>query len=395
MTGSGAPGRPGWIGVAIASLGVVLIVGVSIHLSLANASQLDVLADWLVVQAAWDPEASVGAPLGELGQRYQVDYQPVLDPSQVSHPRTPGALFLMSPLALVPADTLPILWAGVSAALLSLLVLGGGRLIGLGWGQSGLALLLVGIAPSALASFAFGTQSILVAVLLAVAPLLVLRGWEGLGGSVLGVAIVLKLFPLLLLPAFVRFPRAVVSCVVTCVLLSGMGWLLPGVGLWDAAGSVAAAPEVWFSLPHNGSLAAVLAHGLGLSRLWATAVGAAFALVVLVGLLSQRAAGDPDRVLGVYLGLIPVALLAMPNSWLHYDLALIPLAFFLAYGMEPPRWLGFGLLVLAVLGYGFLLLGLQMSWVSALSRLSAVIWVAILFQTNSNNRGFLNRTIQT
>lgn len=362
------------IGLIVASVAVVVTLALSIYLSWENAAQLDVLADWLVVQAAWDPSVSVGAPLGELAQRYQLDYQPVLDPAQVSHPRTPGALLLMSPLALVPSTAVPIFWGGLSAVLLSLLVLGGGRLVGWSWGQGGIALLVVAISPSALASLAFGTQSVLLAVLLAVSPLLVLSRREALGGALLGGAITLKLFPLLLLPAFFRFPRALVYCAVTVLLLSGLGWLLPGVSLIDSARGIAAAPEVWFSLPHNGSMAAILSHSLGLSRVIATAAGAAFAFVALVVLMSRISSADPHRILLVYFGLIPVALLTMPNSWLHYDLALVPAAFFLARGFGRTTWIGYGLLVLAVLGFGSVLAGLPMSWVSVLSRLSLLVW---------------------
>lgn len=289
----------------------------------------DVVADWLVTRAAVAGEDPYANP-EELARRYGLPYRvrltAELDSTAVAHPRTPGALVAMTPLLLVPPSRLYPLAIAVTLVCVVLVMLLACRLAQLpAWVAAPLALLSLWTHAGILAIH-HGTQSGVVAVLIAFAIWSTSRSDSVGGGVALGLATVLKVFPvLLILPLLLhrRF-RAATSLIVSTAALTLAGFAFPGVHPAGAYEALRSASLNWITLSANGSFARVLAAaGAPLpiaSIVGGVVVGLAAVVYVVSGKRRQLCPSD----LG--LGVLAVALLWPPLSWIHYDLALYPAA---------------------------------------------------------------------
>jgi hypothetical protein len=100
--------------------------------------------------------------------------------------------------------------------------------------------------------------------------------------------------------------------------LTLVGLMLPGVSIGDAIDAMSQSGEVWFSLPPNGSVAAVIS-AVGID-MWTSV---AIASMLGIGLLILAVAGWRQRALADPMPWLLVALLAIPVSWVSYDLVLV------------------------------------------------------------------------
>ena len=300
---------------------LVLAFGAWTHIRSVNAALTDARADWIVVSAAiegMDPWAD----LRDLGARLGTQYLPVGDVELGeffrAHPRTPGALLLLTPLSAFGPDAaypLMVVLTSVAAALASLFALTKHRSMPLG-AMSVVAIALAG-SGAYLSALEFGTQSVFILLLISATWLLTRDGDSIGGGIALGVAATLKLFPLLFIIPLLAYKRlrAVVAAGLTVVILNAAGVLVldldPGrvFGLLDAA-------DEWLVASFNGSLAMPLA-AVGLNPALASLVVSAVAVIVALG--SVRRGWSFDFTVAV---LIVVSVLCAPLAWPHYDVLL-------------------------------------------------------------------------
>jgi hypothetical protein len=280
-------------------------------------------------------------PLTEIMQRHGYEDW-VVDGTS---PRPPSTLLLQTPLLLIPTSVLMPFASVATVALLmwiGWLALRIGELTGkqMLWAIPFL-LLSLPVMDSMLLSPVFA--------LLAVALLLVSwryqdRPWAGV---LLGMSAALRLWPGLVIIAFWLNGRRRLArnAVLTFVVLSLAGLMLPGVTLTGSIESLIAAKGSWLNHNMNSSLALVL---------WPYGVAPIVSVAVASGIGIWLAARNKPHAVPIA---ILAALLASPLSWPIYALAALPvfalyarresplpvLALAVAvasWSLWPPKWFG-------------------------------------------------------
>lgn len=314
--------RVSWARVAIASLLLVAVgvAAIAVMLSKVDPSLTDATSDWVVTAAAGsglDPWSDVlslsqvtGADLAPIGAAELGDAERV-------HPRTPGALLLLWPLLWVPAS-----FAYPAAIFLAVAAYLGAAI----WlipaitatpRHSLLPVMILGLGSGAfLTTLEFGSHSGVLMLSIAAMWVMVKRGHESAAGIALGVAITLRLFPvLLLIPLWMYGKRkACYSGVFTFGILNLVGLAQFNLEIGDSIAGLAAAAETWVEFSGNGSLAMPLAR-LGLDPV---VVSILLGVVAIGGSLTlARRSGNVDLAMA---GVLVVGVICSPLSWEHYDL---------------------------------------------------------------------------
>ncbi len=333
---------PALVVVTVASL-----LAFAVHIAGYDPPYADAKKDWLAVRAAWSADAY--APLLDLAEREGVELVINISPGRGAdgiHPRTPGALLLMSPLALVPYRFVVPVWTGFNVVLLAWIAsqaMRGAQLSAKA--KIGFASSLVISAP-VLEALRFVTLAPAVAVL----TLLALRRVSSdakVAGLVLGLGGTLKVFPFILLLPWSSDRRRVVAWAVgTAGVLNVLGLVLPGVDLRESWSALMRASGDYMLLPANASMLGA-SHAVTLATGMAAA-GWAFGLGVTA--LTLRLMRDAWR---NEWGWLILGLLVIPLSWISYDVVLIPAAVALAAERGEERRLArVSLLVYSLVGVG-------------------------------------------
>ncbi len=312
-----------------ATISILLLVLVAwyaaavMHRSI-DPAHTDVLADWLVVSAAvdgLDPWQDLRQLAAAYGVPFGISGGGELDPGAARiHPRTPGALLLMRPLAEVSAGSVvPVALAAASLALLAAIGVSASG----GWsGRMDLSILwwILCISSAAyLSTMQFGSHS---AILMLCIAVVWSRGLESSESHVAGVAIgiagTLRIFPLLLLvPLWEQGRRRTcVAAGVTFMSLNMVGLGFFDLAVSDAISALAVAGGEWMGFSGNGSLAMPLVRA-GVPG-WVVGPFLAIAAVVAAAALPTRDR-DPRATLALVL---LISILCSPLAWEHYDLVL-------------------------------------------------------------------------
>ncbi len=313
----------------------------------------DLTLDKLVVNAAVDG-VDPYLPVQDLAGRYEVvigdlGVSELGDATRI-HPRPPGSILLLLPLTLVPYDLLHAFSLVFNAVVAVAFLFTVAVATDVKTESILLAAPLLILSHPAISAFEFGSQSFVVAALIALAVGLFLRGESAVAGAALGVAITLKLWPALLLIPLWRAGRrrGTVAAFATSgglTLLGGVAFGLSPDQVWRG---LAGAGSTWVGFAGNGSLAGRFAL-IGASIPGATILSAVLLLPILFFFWDRRTSLDE-----ALWGTVVVALFASPLSWDHYNIVLIPVAILLARHsrdwLHPERWVLLGWAVLTLGG---------------------------------------------
>lgn len=253
-------------------------------------------------------------------ERQAVDAALGLADAPQDHARTPGAIVLLMPLALVPAEFLTSFITIASVLSVASIAAGAVRL------RRPKVLAGMALAVGLPVSVAFIQAVFHGSTFLPFAACLVWM-WvfigEGRGvgsGLFLALAGVSRLWPFLLLVVLMRYRQraALITALVATMALTVGGLLLPGITLGGSLATLVGGGQSWISADHNGSLAS-----------WLVAAGPmagavlGMALVLGVWYLGLRRSRSLDSDIAWTL---PAAVLASPLAWLPYLLVLTPSA---------------------------------------------------------------------
>lgn len=293
-----------------------------IYLTGWNPPDVDIKFDWLSASGALGADAYANPYV--LADEFGVEIEilvPATAEQITGHPRTPGAILLALPLLLVPFKFLFAFSAALSIISTCWLLnwsFDAAERRGAIW-RCVLAGCVVASVPS-LVNFRYAGMGALVAVLALVSWRLERQGAWIAAGMILGAAISLKVFPALLLFAFLaqRRPRAVVAAIATSAVLNLAGLLLPGVTWFGAISALGAAGKTWGDLAGNASPVRFVAPLVG---------DPLIASVLVLGLGGTLIAMNRSRwfVRDTPWPWLLLGLVALPISWTSYDLVLIPL----------------------------------------------------------------------
>ena len=309
-----------------------------------GGSHSDSQADWLAVQAAIDGTGAY-SDIRILADNYDVTYEFRFsgeEPSYAPVARIPGALLLLSPLALVDYWSVPR-----TLVAFNILILGGIGFLLFLWHPNRNPLvwaLIPGVlllSRPSIESFFWGSHATVLAfaVLLLTVSLTTDRHW-GLTGVLIGVATVLKLFPglfLIVLLVLRKWRPAVISAGIFAVV-NALALALPGVSLakaWDAIPTVSSHA---FGIVGNASISSMLVTREWLGQRGAGVVFVVAALAATI-VLTRRSSQEKTQRLALITCVASLALLASPLSWSHYGLLLYPplFALFNATDRREPR----------------------------------------------------------
>lgn len=267
----------------------------------------DIFAEWAVVRAIVDGHDPHQSVIG-LAAIYGIDAGRWYD---VSIPRTPGALLVMLPLALIPLDVLLDVATGLVVALVA----------GTAWALSRLAGLPSRHFAVAMPLFFLSEVGSEIAhhrhVTMALSPLLMALAWmelkrrrTGSTGVLLGIATTFRLYPWVIAASFVpRKTRVALWALGSFVVLNLGGLLLPGVSFGAAVSGIVGGGAEFVGESRNGSLVSLL----NLPVWTSVALGLLF-LALMWGKRGWNLA-------------IPVSLLIAPLAWTMYlPVLLVPLA---------------------------------------------------------------------
>lgn len=338
---------------------------------LMRVEQADSTADLIVTKAFWDG-VDPYQDVYDLADVYSIGYFNALPRGELNlliHPRTPGSLIVMGPIAPLTAEetvTAMLLVGLVSVSVGTLLLAHTFRLRYL--------LVLAAVAYGSISgparwSHFFATQSTLLWGCIALVVIGLHRQRWVLAGTVLGIAGTLKIFPLVILFLLVRARRwkAVIATLCVVVLLSVVALLTPHVTLAGAVEAMSSGSDNWFRLRSNLSLAAVLNRTVGLTESGVLRVqGSAIAigLVTFVIRKMSYAVGVPF--------LLAIGLLASPLTWPHYLLVLIPALLPVFNRIKGINYWSVALAVGVALTLPFHQIGLQMLGVAVIAVALAV-----------------------
>jgi hypothetical protein len=291
----------------------------------------DIKYDWLAARAALKTDAYANplALASEAGVTIAVNLPPGTETIE-GHPRTPGALLLAIPLTLIPFEWLFSVQLGVTIATLHILARTTPHWIGLSKVRR---VLLFGLALISLPSIV----NMRWAGLAGVVAVLALSSWrnsesghEIAAGVEIAVAIVLKVFPLLIVFAWIRRQRwrSIITAGTVGILLNAGGLLLPGISLGGAIEALTSSLDSFGSLTPNGSLV----HFLGiLGASSRTSIALAVILTVILVTATWR---TRSTLTGPWLWLL-LGLLLIPLSWASYDIVLVPMVLTYAVSTVP------------------------------------------------------------
>lgn len=332
-------------------LGVLLLMSallasyVVLDRGLGPVDRADSTADWLVVSAlaeSLDPYTD----LRDLAQTFDAPYWEDVGETDrvVKAPRTPGALIVLYPLSWLSAEQsrVVILVVGWVATVATFAVLWKATALPPMTVLLGAAFALVS-GPARWSSL-FVTQSPIVMLCVAVALVGSLKRDSLRGGVAVAIAASLKAFPavLVVLLAVRRRYRALAASVGLMALMNLAPLLLPNMSFSALVDAFRATTHAWIDI--TPGLPGLISRG--------TAVSFPMVLVIAAVLVGMATTLVVTKKVGHAVGalaLLSAALLAMPLSWPHYLLALIPPLVLVT--CEVPHKS-----VLGVLGVGVLLL---------------------------------------
>jgi hypothetical protein len=201
------------------------------------------------------------------------------------------------------------------------------------------------------ASFEFGTISIAVSALIFASWVWVDSERRGIAGIALGLAISLKVWPVLLLISLLVTRRFEVVrwSLATVLVIQVAGSILFGITPTEVFSALAGTSAKWLSFAGNGSASGTLVR-LGIDP-WLATIPLLILGAVTVWVVSSRheAASYPIAIV--------VGLLVSPLAWEHYDVALLGVAALIVSVPHWPRMLAGAFLVLAMFGMQFRRIG--------------------------------------
>ncbi|GEM_PF-6369104 len=332
----------------VAGIGLGLLAAAVVVVTGFDPPDADVKKDWLVTRAAWS--ANAYDPLLELAKAENVEVvvhgSPDAGPA-VHHPRTPGALLLMSPLGLLPFRALVATWTGVAVAFLVPLIWLALAPLRSQWWKKLLVAAALAVSAPTLVTLRFSAQASLVATLVFVALWMSSRS-PRVAGTALAIAGTLKVFPLLLLiPWVATRRRTVVWALGVVAALNVAGVMLPGVSVASAWRVMASATSEYVIIPVNASVLGV-AHALGLAFGASTVLPFVVSAGLVVAVLVARSWRIP-------MAWVVVGLLVIPLSWVSYDVVLFPAVASMAVTGVGRRHAAVALTVWVLMGVGVLL----------------------------------------
>ena len=309
--------------------GVALVAAVAVAFSIGlfdlsgGRFSPDSVRDWVVTRAALgglDPYESVS----ELAERFGTEFIPVapeeLGSGRAVHPRLPGALLLQVPWALLPLP-IAVFVSRVSAlvgfAMVIVLAL---RLPERRTLSPILLLPLLVAHPFVGYSVAFGNSGAWLGALLVGALIMVRSDRPNIAGVFVGVASVLRAFPLLFLVLAWRrgHQRVVLSGIVTFVVLNVVALAVFDISLFRAVAALGTSGSAWLTYPWNLSFASWLARLVGSVAGFITV----FAALVLTWLVARSRIDE--RAAWAVVGIVGLTL--SPLSWDSYrSLLVLPL----------------------------------------------------------------------
>ena len=286
----------------------------------------DAVADWVTTRAALaglDPYGNVSELAGQFGKVYVSPGPEAMGPERLIHPRLPGMLLLQVPWALFPFEV-----AGPAAGLSALL----GFAVAIGWvarlvgGRPSVALLILPLLvahPFVRFAIMFGNSGAWLGALVIGALIMIRRGRQIPAGILLGIAALLRVFPLLFLVLTWRRGHrvATLSGAATFVLANMAGMAVFRIAPIRVVEALRASGAAWLEFPWNLSLVprmiGLVGQGVGIVSIlvalgltWVVArsrlnESRAWAIVGVVGLLLSPISWDSYRSLLV----LPFALL--------------------------------------------------------------------------------------
>ena len=316
------------------ALGVMNTFVSQSRLLINNSRQNDAIADWIAARAAFDgldPYQDVTSLAAHYRGRLQDP--PTLEGHKGIHFRPPGALLLLAPLTLVDSNDAFDVVVGLTALLVIVMAILIARLVGVGLPQALFVAPLGALMLPIVETFNWGAQSVIIATLLLAAWIEVRERDSFSGGVLIGLAATLKLYPALLVVPLLahRRRRAAMSALgsFTILQIAALAFL-PGLKLGRALEAMSDAGRIWGPFRGNASLAGKLA-ALGLP--WETSVFLSLGVGGLLLWFGWKRIRDLD---GRFAFTLLVATLLSPLSWLHYDVAIIPVVAWLAVKRSHP-----------------------------------------------------------
>jgi hypothetical protein len=336
------------------AVGVILVTWASYLAATAHtwtdAGYADSTADLLVATAVSDG-LSPYQDLRRLGEVYDIPYRATITPSPgevLIHPRTPAAILFLQPLIVGDAES--ALRATHIATLASVVVMGVWlipRLTGVPrWLGMAVGAVVLFSGPVVRAN-QFGSISPMLVLLIGWTWVMARRRDSFAAGLPLGLAIALRLSPLILLVPLLIYGRrkASASAVLVGFVANLLGMALFDLALGEAVGALGATSAVWVGHSANGSLVGPLSRWMGI-------LPAVSLLCIFTGclvLLLRPVFEDLDWAYGLA---VVGMLLASPLAWEHYDVVLLLVAVFVVVaGSGIDRWLASFVFIIATAGY--------------------------------------------
>ncbi len=378
---TGALRTPGLVAVSVVA--ALFVAGVLL-LSGYDPPSADIKYDWLATREALRVGGDAHGDLLQLAAQEGVAVQinaPIGAERITGHPRTPGALLLLAPVAFVPYDVLFALAAGVTA--LSVAAMVGLTLRRRSRTLIGYFALLLLLTPAAMA-IRFAGQAGLVAVLALSGWAMASRRDSVWAGVLIGLAATLKLFPLILVvPLYLAAKKlSGHGALATFVLLNLAGLFLPGITFARAMDELMLATGTWLELVANGSVVRQLV-GFGLSTTAAAVI--AIGVAVAVGFVYRRRFQTQP-----FFWLI-LSLLVLPLSWVSYDIVLYPVVLQMLHSSDDRLrllgWLSVGLWLIPVAAYPFAVVSIGAFGLAVrLLLLGALLWKADEFSDGATSK---------
>jgi hypothetical protein len=322
--------------VVLGILALIDLAGFGFQLQWLQSDRVyskDIVQDWLMARAVVDGQNPY-LPENELARRYL----PAAEPRAIAHasPHPPVVALLIAPLGALPYEVMAQVWLAIEVALLAL---GVALLYAVAvptaskrmWLLPGIIAVLAW--PPTTQELWWGQFSSLMLVLMTAAWLALQRRRLRLAGIFLGLAISVKLLPLVLIAYFVAIGcwRAVRWAAGTVLATSLVTWLVLGSEAWRAfvMDGLLGESGFWHATEGNYSVMGAVAHIVEGRSFMPPLLPAPYLLlplttIVLVVLLALawRAWRTTSTEIGFAIA-CTFMLLASPVTWQHYLLLLI------------------------------------------------------------------------
>lgn len=293
-------------------LAIVVATGIGLGVAWSTPAQLsaDAHNDWISTSAAWDGDDPY-RPLRDLGAERDVyTWNPV------ANPRPPGAHVLSWPLTLTDHE-------GARHAINTLAVLSAVFIGYTYYGPNG-SIAAIGILLFTRSGFGWGNLGPVVGALIVIS----MRYRSGIA---LGLAMALRLWPAPLVGSWMlRRDRRALSALVSFVVVTIAGLLLPGVTWSGFVGGMTEVSRLFDGAPNNGSLTSAFVK-LGVAPEFAVASSGSLLgawwwrlrrddAALLMGLLLTPIAwasyywAVADQMRGIF-GIAAIGMLLVPNGW--------------------------------------------------------------------------------